>query len=81
MRVTISRHSCCYCSGCSYCCIRRLFRLLRGVVYLFQWKIESVKRDQAQLEGSPRAHSALDFTAGDTSERLSLAVSTGYKRS
>ncbi|XP_041493303.1 cancer/testis antigen 55-like [Microtus oregoni] len=53
MGVTMSRHSCCYCSGCSYCGTGRLFRLLRGVVYSFQWKIESVRRDQAQLEDEP----------------------------
>ncbi|XP_016819323.2 cancer/testis antigen 55-like isoform X1 [Cricetulus griseus] len=53
MGVTTSRPSCCYSSSCSDCGISRLLRLLRSVVYFFQWKIESVERDRAQLEGEP----------------------------
>ncbi|XP_051034565.1 cancer/testis antigen 55-like [Phodopus roborovskii] len=48
-----SRSSCCYCPGCSDCGLRRLLRLLRSVMFFFQWKIESVERDRAQLEGEP----------------------------
>lgn len=84
MGLTTSRPSCCYrpCFYSDYGC-RRFFRsLYRRVVYCFQWKMESLKRERKHMEGTPRALGVRFSPRGNTSGRLPLAgITKGAKRS